>query len=432
MKYYLAIDLGASSGRAIVGHKENGEILCEEIYRFANEMIDGPDGLVWDYDIIFEEIKIGIRKAFSLYPISSIAIDTWGVDYVLMDNDKPIKPFYAYRNDRVERAIDEVHNILSFKELYRRTGVQFEPFNTIYQLYDDYKKGRLETASDILMVPQYFSFLLTGIKSYEYTECSTSGLLNCFKKEFDEDILDKLHLNFLKGKTISKPGTVLGDLRKDLQQELGGNAKVVLCASHDTASAFESIETPGDALLLSSGTWSLLGAKLKEPETSEKSLEANYANEGGVGYITYLKNIPGMWIPNSIARKKNISYAQLDTLLSSSNYTETFDVNDPSLCAPKDMEEAVLKLLKNNKPNNDGELLASIYNSLALCYKNNIEIIKKNLNKEFHKLYIIGGGAKNTYLNNKVQQLVDLEVIPMPIEATSLGNIKMQIEAMDK
>lgn len=429
MKYYLAIDLGASSGRAIVGYVSKGEIKLKEIHRFNNGMIDSPDGLVWDYDSIFKEIKIGIKKAFALYNITSISIDTWGVDYVLMSGDKVISPFHAYRNDRVNAVIDEVHSIVPFNELYKRTGIQFANFNTIYQLYDDYKKGRLEKATDMLMVPQYFSYLLTGVKSCEYTECSTTGLLNCFTKEFDEEILAKLHLNFLKGKEIKQPGTILGCLSEEVQKEVGGNANVVLCASHDTASAFESIETPEDALLLSSGTWSLLGAKIKEPNTSEKSFETNYTNEGGVNYIRYLKNIPGMWIPNSIFRKKNIPLARFDSYLYSSNYNETFDVNDPSLVAPKDMEKAVLKLLKHNPPQTDVSLLTSIYNSLAVCYKNNIEIIEKNLNKKFKSIYIIGGGAKNAYLNDKVKELVDIEVIPMPIEATSIGNIKMQIKA---
>ena len=429
MKHYLAIDLGASSGRAIVGYVSRGKIVLEEIHRFNNGMIDSPDGLLWDYDYLFDQIKTGIKKAFSLYKIESISIDTWGVDYVLMNNNQIIGPYYAYRNTRTENIIDEVHNIIPFKDLYKKTGIQFASFNTIYQLYDDYKKGRLEKATDMLMVPQYFSYLLTGKKSYEYTECSTTGLLNCFSKEFDEEILAKLHLNFLKGKQISEPGTILGDLKEELQRELGGNAKVILCASHDTASAFESIDTPEDALLLSSGTWSLLGAKLKDPDTSDKSFESNYTNEGGVGYIRYLKNIPGMWIPNSIFRKKNISLARFDTFLYSASYLETFDVNDPSLVAPKDMEKAVLKLLNNNPPKTDVSLLVSIYNSLALCYKNNIEIIQNNLGRKFKELYIIGGGAKNAYLNDKVKELVNIKVIPMPIEATSIGNIKIQIKS---
>lgn len=430
MKYYLAIDLGASSGRAIVGYESKGKIRCEEIHRFNNGMKDSPDGLVWDYDYLFKEIKVGIKKAFSLYNISSISIDTWGVDYVLLKGDEPIHPFYAYRNERVNAVYDEVHSIIPFVELYKKTGIQFVNFNTIYQLYDDYKKGRLEQVTDMLMVPQYFSFLLTGKKAYEYTDCSTTGLLNCFTRQFDEEILTKLHLDFLKEKKIEQPGTILGDLTPELQKELGGNAPVVLCASHDTASAFEAIDIPEDALILSSGTWSLLGAKLKEPDTSEESLKANYANEGGVGYIRYLKNIPGMWIPNSIFRKKNIPLAKFDTYLYSASYNEVFDVNDPSLTTPEDMEKAVLTLLKHNPPKTGVSLLASIYNSLAVCYKKNIEIIEKNLNKKFHSLYIIGGGAKNAYLNNKVQKLVNIKVIPMPIEATSIGNIKMQIKAI--
>ena len=273
MKYYLAIDLGATSGRHVIGHKKDDEIVLEEVHRFKTQMDELKDGLVWDIPRIFEEIKIGIKKAFQKYPkIESLAIDSWAVDYVLMDNDKEIPPYYAYRNERNNRSVQKLHKIIPFKELYERTGIQHLPFNTIYQLYDDSLKGRLVKATDYLMIPSYFSYKLTGVKTHEYTNESSTALLNPYKKEYDLDLIDKLSLPRKLFGSIDEPGKVIGTLKDDIKKEVGGNTKVILCASHDTASAFESVDTGSDSIIISSGTWSLLGIKSKSPIINEKSL----------------------------------------------------------------------------------------------------------------------------------------------------------------
>lgn len=429
MKYYLAIDLGATSGRHVIGYQENGEFVLKEIHRFKTEMDDSKDGLVWDIPRIYNEIKIGIKKAFELYPkIVSISIDTWGVDYVLMNKDKEIPPYYAYRNERCQKSMQKVHEIVKFADIYQKTGIQLAAFNTLYQLYDDLKKDRLGKATDYLMLPSYFIYKLTGIKTHEYTNESTGSLLDAKTGKYDYELLDKLGLPRKLFTDIQKPGDEVGELLPEIQKEVGGNAKVILCASHDTGSAFESVNIDDESIILSSGTWSLLGIKTKEPIISEDSLAANYTNEGGVGYIRFLKNIMGMYLANRVLEETGLNFKTVDSLIFSSDYKETFDVNEKSLNAPKKMKEAILGLLKDNHPSNDIDLFASIYRSQASCYKRAIDELEKITNKKFKKIYIIGGGARNIFLNNMVKEYTGLKVIPMPMEATALGNIKIQMK----
>lgn len=431
-KYFLAIDLGASSGRHVIGYESNGTIVLKEVHRFITGMDDSENDKVWNLDRIFNEIKTGIKKAFSLYPkIESLAIDTWGVDYVLMNGDEEIRPFYAYRNSRLEEASKKLHEIVSFEELYKATGIQFASFNTIYQLFDDLNKGRLENATDYLMLPSYFTYKLTGIKTHEYTNETTGALIDPYTKDYCYEIIDKLGLPRKLFTKISKPGDCVGELSSDIQKEVGGNTKVILCASHDTGSAFESVEVEEDSIILSSGTWSLLGIKSKDPIVSDKSYLANYTNEGGVGYVRVLKNIMGMWIVNEIRKDVSYSFDFLAKNLPTSIYKETFDVNDKSLLAPKSMKEAVLKLLENNPPSNDVDLFASVYHSLALCYKNAINELEGITNKTYKKIYVLGGGAKNKYLNKLIENYTQKEVVAKPIEATCLGNLKIQMKVSE-
>lgn len=430
MKYYLAIDLGASSGRHIVGHVENNEIILDEVYRFPTGMSESNQGLIWETDRLFNEIKNGIKEAFKKYPsIESLAIDTWGVDYVLLNDDKDIKPHFAYRNDRVNLRVDEVHKLIPFESLYASTGIQFASFNTIYQLYDDLKKERLRKATDFLFLPQYFVYLLTGIKKHEYTEATTSGLINVQTKQYDVNIIKNLGLPIKIFKECELPGTFVGYLKDSISQEVGGQLKVVLAPSHDTACAFEAIETEDDAAFLSSGTWSLLGYKLKKANTSDESYQANFTNEGGVGYIRYLKNIMGMWIPNQIQKVVKCSIQEMIEEAIASSYCEVFDVNDPSLTSPKDMKVAIFKLLKHNPPKTDGDLFNSIYYSLAESYNQTLKDLEYCLKIKINTLYIVGGGSKNQYLNELTEKITGKKVIAMPIEATAIGNIKTQIKA---
>ncbi len=432
MKYFPAIDIGASSGRHIVGCVNGDKMQLDEVFRFPNGMKQTPQGLVWDMDEIFSYVKQGIKIALQKYPnITSLAIDTWGVDYVLMRGDNAVLPCFAYRNERTAEAITQVHNIVPFKDLYSKTGIQFQTFNTIYQLYKDKLDGRLEGVTDFLMIPEYLSYLLTGVKKHEFTDASTGGLVNATTRQYDLDIVSALNLPQNIFNHLDMPQTIVGAFKQDVANEVGGQTTVVLCASHDTASAYEAIDCPQNSVLLSSGTWSLIGAKLPTANTSEKSCLSNFSNEGGVGYVRYLKNIMGMWLINQVQKKKGIAITEIVRQAQNSTYCETFDANDPSLMSPLDMETAIKNLLAENPPKTDGDLYASIYHSLALSYKNAVNEMEKNLNQAFDSIYIVGGGAKNEFLNKLTRQYTGKNVVAMPIEATAIGNIKSQIKCFN-
>lgn len=438
MKYCLAIDIGASSGRHIVGWRGEGGIETMEVYRFENgaEEVDGH--LVWDIEKLFREVKLGIREAFRKFPIiESLSIDTWGVDYVLMRGEKAVMPVYAYRDARVDGVIDEVHSIIPFEELYEITGTQFHKFNTIYQLYADKKAGRLEGVTDFLMIPEYLMYRLTGVKKKEYTEASTAELVNAETGRFDESIFARLGLPPCLMGELSQPGTYVGDLTDEVVREVEGRCKVVLCATHDTASAVEAIEMDTDAPYVSSGTWSLLGVKTEKPLTDARSRDSGYTNEGGVGYIRYLKNITGMWIIQSLRREMcpNTPYGDIAYMASKSDYKELFDVNDDVFTAPKSMKAAIYDYLASRgkpTPKTDADYFNSAYHSLADGYRAAIEDLRGNVGKTYSEIYIVGGGAKNAYLNELTEMYTKLRVIALPIEATAIGNLKIQLELTEE
>ena len=428
---FLAIDIGASSGRHIVGWMDGGRIHTEEVYRFPNcvQRVDGH--LEWDIDGIFAHVKQGIRAAFARYPqIKSLSIDTWAVDYVLLKKDEPIYPVYAYRDSRTQAVLDEVHGIVPFETLYARTGIQFQPFNTVYQLYADKKTGRLAQADDFLMIPEYLLWRLCGVKAREYTNATSTGLVNAQTRQYDPEILHALGLPESMFPQLSVPGTVLGGLKPDIAAEVGGQTTVVLCATHDTASAVEGIPMEqGEAPFLSSGTWSLLGVKLAQPVTTPESCKANFTNEGGVGYIRYLKNIMGLWIIQCVQKQLGISFAEMVELAATSTYTRVFDVNDSRFSAPQDMRAEICAALVETgaAPVTDADLINSVYHSLAYCYGEAYREMEAVTGQHWDKLYIAGGGAKNAPLNELTAQYTGKQVVALPIEATAIGNLKIQM-----
>ena len=275
-KYYLAIDLGASSGRHIIGKNVNGEIVMEEVHRFKNGVKEENGHLVWDIDNLYSEIIAGLKIAFSKYPnIESLAIDSWGVDYALIKGDETVLPIYAYRDSRTEEPIKIVHEIFSENKLFEKTGIAYQPYNTIYQLYSDKMMGRLDGVTDFLHIPEYLNFLLTGKKKKEYTMASTTGLVNATTRQFDSEIISALGLNKQLFPELLEGGEIVGDLKEEIQKEVGGNLKVKLCLSHDTASAFFTAKTLGDenSVYISSGTWSLLGTHESVLHNDVKSKE---------------------------------------------------------------------------------------------------------------------------------------------------------------
>ncbi len=432
MKYYLAIDIGASSGRHIIGWKEDGKLCTDEVYRFPNGVKEVDGHLTWDIDGLYESVVAGIRRAFEKYHrIESVSIDTWGVDYVLLNGDKEIYPCYAYRDDRTKERIPEVHALISFERLYEKTGIQFQPFNTIYQLYDDLKKGRLENATDFLMIPEYLSYKLTGVKKKEYTNATTMGTLNADMGTFDGEIIEKLGLPKMLFKELSQPGTLVGNLKEDIAKEVGGNMKVVLCASHDTGSAVEGILMEGDQPYISSGTWSLLGVKVPKAITDEGSRKANYSNEGGVGYIRYQKNIMGMWVVNELKKELAADMGISDVVQNAekSTFDRTVDVNAEAFLAPESMKGAFDEALAGGElPQTTADYFNCAFKSLAKSYKQAIAELENNTGRKYERLYIVGGGAKNGYLNALTERECNIKVVALPIEATAIGNLKIQME----
>ena len=421
MKVYLAIDIGASSGRHIVGWREDGELKTREVYRFPNGVAERDGHLTWDIAALEGHVKAGIDEALKLYPgIESLSIDTWGVDYVLMNKDQPILPCYAYRDGRTETVIPQVHEKIAFSELYRRTGIQYQPFNTIYQLYADKLAGRLDQACGFLMIPEYLMYTLCGVKSHEYTNATTGGMVNAETGAYDDGIIAALDLPKAFFKPLQQPGTVIGQYK---------GIKVVLCATHDTGSAVEGIPMEGDELYISSGTWSLLGVKTPKPLTDEASRAANYSNEGGVGYNRYQKNLMGMWLANRLRAElcPDKPWNEITAEAEEKHFDHFVDVNDPIFLAPESMKAAFDQKLPH-PPKCAMGYFRCAYRSLAQGYKQAIDEIERNTDKTYDKLYIVGGGAKNQYLNRLTEEATGKRVVALPIEATALGNLKIQME----
>lgn len=427
---YLAIDIGASSGRHIVGRLEKGELTMREVYRFPNGVKEENGHLVWDVEALFHHVLVGIREAFKAYPeIESLSIDTWGVDYVLLKGGETVLPVYAYRDNRTAAAISKVHEKMPFSELYRRTGCQFQPFNTLYQLYADKEEGRLEGVTDLLMIPEYLLYRLCGVKAREYTNATTTGMVHALTGEFDPEILDALGYPKHLFPKLNKPGTVLESLLPEIREQVGGNCKVVLCATHDTASAVEGIPMEGNQPYISSGTWSLLGVKTPKPLTDENSEKANYSNEGGVIYNRYQKNIMGMWLVNELKRDicPEMTFPEIVKAAEESTCDCLVDANAPEFLSPKSMKTA-FDTATGRALLTVGDYFRCAYRSLAVSYQAALAELEANTGTTYERLYIVGGGAKNAFLNRLTEEASGKKVMALPIEATALGNLKIQTE----
>ena len=434
MKAYLAVDIGASSGRHIVGWVEDGELRTEEIYRFPNGMDEVDGHLTWDTDRLVREVKEGLRLSLEKYPdLVSMSVDTWGVDYVLMRGDTEVKPAYAYRDSRTEESIPEVHKIIPYEEFYSRTGIQFNTFNTVYQLYHDKMTGRLDGVTDFLMMPEYIMYKLTGVKKKEFTNATTGALINDDSLKVDGEIIERLGLPKSFITEVCMPGETVGRLTPETRAEVGGDIEVVLCATHDTASAVEAIPMVTDSPYISSGTWSLLGVKTPRPLTDGKSRESGYSNEGGVGYNRYQINITGMWIIQCLRAElcPDKSYVDIARLASTSKFEGIFDVNDRAFLAPRSMKDAIARYFSDSgeaTPACDADYFNSAYHSLGYGYKEAITDLEENTGRSYSHVYIVGGGAKNAYLNGLTEKYTSKRVVALPIEATAIGNLRVQMK----
>ena len=429
MTYYLAIDIGASSGRHILAHIENGKLLLEEIYRFENNLEVTEDGLVWNIENLFQYVLLGIKRCNEIGKIpKSLAIDTWGVDYVLLDeNKKELTPCFCYRDSRTKGIADEVEHRNPAQELYARTGIQKQNFNTLYQLYADKKSGKLNKAKYFLMMPEYLSFKLTDEIKNEYTNATTTGLVNAKSKAWDDDIISSLGLPAELFQRLNMPCSVIGEFSKEIQSKVGFNSTVVFAPSHDTASAVCACPMGDNDLYISSGTWSLIGTEIKEPILTDRAMLSNFTNEGGIDYrFRFLKNYMGMWLFQNFRRNlnKSMTYDEMMELAKACGCYKYFDVNASLLVAPHNMIDAVSKLIGND---NLATILNSAYHSLAKSYASAVSEIEEITGKNITAIHIVGGGCQDAYLNRLTKEYTGKIVTAGPVEATATGNIVSQI-----
>ncbi|MDE7095775.1 MAG: rhamnulokinase, partial [Anaeroplasmataceae bacterium] len=408
---------------------EDGILKTEEIYRFPNEMETKNNHLFWNTKKLFEEIKKGLKQARIIGKIPSyIGIDTWAVDYALLDEqDTLMGDVYAYRDHRTEKTLDEVQKRISFEACYEKTGIQYQPFNTIYQLYEDKLSGKLENAKCMLMLPDYFNFLLTGVKKQEYTNATSTGLVNAKTHSWDLNIIEALEFNPKLFRKLSEPGELVGELLEKIQTEIGYNAKVILPATHDTASAVLASPIKNQSPYISSGTWSLLGIEQEVAKTDTASLQANYSNEGSINYqFRYQKNIMGLWLLQNVRHELgDISFPELANMARKHSFIGTIDVNHSRFLAPQNMMEEIRKAI--GVPLEDSEVVKVIYDSLANSYKEALLELERNTGKTYDKLHIFGGGCQDKYLNELTSKITHKTLVVGPVEATSIGNLIMQM-----
>lgn len=437
-QYYLAVDIGASSGRHVLGHVKDGKILTEEVYRFDNGMSMKNGHLCWDAEGLFREIKEGMRRCREAGKIPvSMGIDTWAVDFVLLDQeDRIIGDAVGYRDGRTEGMDQLVAERITPEELYGRTGIQKQSFNTIYQL-QAIKKERpedLEQARSLLMIPDYFHFLLTGRKLQEYTNATTTQLAEPNGGAWDRELIQRLDYPDRLFQELSMPGTFVGNLREEVQREVGFDCQVVLPATHDTASAVLAVPSKEEHILyISSGTWSLMGTELPEAICTEEGRRANFTNEGGYGRrFRFLKNIMGLWMIQS-ARKElapGLSFGEICEMASKETISSLVDCNDQCFLAPESMTEAVQEFCRRTGqavPQGIGQVGAVIYNSLAACYGETAREIEELTGIHFSSIHIVGGGANAEYLNRLTARETGKTVYAGPSEATAIGNLAAQM-----
>ena len=433
--YYLAIDIGASSGRHILGSVENGKLELEEVYRFPNGTTEKNGHQCWDHEGLFRNIVNGLIRCKEIGKIPSyLGIDTWGVDFLLLDKEgKVIGDSVGYRDSRTNDIDTEVYKYVPEDELYARTGIQKQLYNTVYQLMALKKQApeQLEAAESFLMMPDYLGYRLTGVKHQEYTNATTAQLVNIKTGEWDLEMIEKLgYPTKLFGK-LSMPGETLGKLRPEIAEEIGYDLTVIHPASHDTGSAVLAVPTNSDnAVYISSGTWSLMGIEMLAPDSSERAMAHNFTNEGGVEHrFRFLKNIMGLWIIQSIRRELGgkYSFAELCDMATALGDTEyRINVNDQRFLAPKSMMAAINEACGTTDMPLD-HMLCCVYHSLAECYAQTIAEIAKVSGKKLEALHIIGGGSKDDYLNELTAKALDIPVYTGPTEATAIGNLLAQM-----
>jgi len=441
MNIYLAIDIGASSGRHIAAWLEEGRIQTREVYRFPNggSMVNGH--LCWDIEGLESHVIAGLKaaKEQGLTPVS-IGIDTWGVDFVLLDAEgKRLGDAVAYRDSRTDGMDTELEKVLPFPMHYGLCGIAKQPFNTVYQMMAVVKEHPeyVEQVADFLMMPEYLGYILTGQKAHEWTNCTTGALCNAATGTWSETIVTAAGLpEKWFGTPIRQPGRALGQLKPEIAAQVGYDAQVTLVATHDTGSAYMAVPAKDDgAAFLSSGTWSLLGTETLAPVTGADALNAGFTNEGGYGRTTrFLKNIMGMWMLQCIHKEidKAHSFAEMADMAGKSTYPAYIDAADNRFLAPASMLEEVKAALKDAgapEPADLSDILRAVTMGLAVCYDKSIKEMSEITGKAFTSINIVGGGSANVVLNQMTADVTGLPVYAGPTEGTALGNLAAQMIA---
>ncbi|MBN1986519.1 MAG: rhamnulokinase [Prolixibacteraceae bacterium] len=445
-QYFLAFDLGASSGRAILGILENKKLNLVEVHRFKNQMLHIHGTWYWNIFSLFDELKTGLKKCIADFNIQpgSIGTDTWGVDYALLNKEgHAVGLPFAYRDHRTDKSMEEFFKLMPPKETYLLSGIQFLQFNSLFQLFSSVqtKYSGLSIAENLLFTPDFLNYLFTGEKKIEYTIASTSQLLTPGKAEWEPRLFKAAAIPIKLMGEIVQPGTEIGKLLPEIQAETGcREIPCIAVASHDTASAVVSVPAKGENwAYLSSGTWSLLGIESPEPLVSEKTLEMNFTNEGGVeGTTRFLKNIMGMWLIQECKRiwdeEKELGWQEIVDLSNGAQSFRCFiNPDDPGFLNPGNMPGAIQDYCKKTGqfvPQTKGEIARCIYDSLVLKYKFTIKQVESVTGKKIEKLHIIGGGANNKMLNQLTADALGIPVFAGPTEATAIGNIMIQAKAM--
>ncbi|MGB6546893.1 MAG: rhamnulokinase family protein [Candidatus Acidiferrales bacterium] len=440
----LAFDLGAESGRAIIGRVRSGKLSIDELRRFRNEPVRYAGTLHWDAPRLWHEMQAALSALAAADPVDSIAVDTWGVDYALLgENGVLLENPYHYRDARTDGVMQRVQKQLTPEFIYRITGIQFLPFNTLYQLAAAAERTPqlLALAQHFVTMPDLFHFWMTGKATCEYTNASTTQFLDIHKRAWSTELLGKLNIptHFLT--PLVEAGAVLGPLLPELRARASdalARTVVVAPACHDTGSAFAAVHSGGRTALLSSGTWSLLGAESPKPVVSDEALKLNFTNEGGVfGTVRILKNITGMWLLESCRRswaaKHSQEFAHSDLLAEAAAaepLQHLFDPDDPSFSHPPDMPAAIDAFCERTsqpKPAHPGAYARAILESLALKYRVVLESLETLTGTKFEELRIVGGGCQNDLLNQFAADATSHRVVAGPVEATALGNVAIQL-----
>lgn len=444
---FLAFDLGAESGRAIVGTLRDGRLTLDEVYRFPNEPVRVLDNLYWDALRLFHEIKRGLRLAVARYgrDIQSIGIDTWGVDFALLgEKDILLSNPYHYRDSRTQGVMEEAFKRVPQDKIFYRTGIQFMPINSLYQLlaYRLQQPSLLAQAKAFLMMPDLFNFFLTGQKASEFTIATTTQMYDPRKREWARELLTSLEIPSSILPEIHPPGTILGTLLPQVAKETGAReVPVIAPASHDTASAVAAVpaQTP-DYLYISSGTWSLVGVEAPEPVITQDTLRLNFTNEGGVGgSFRLLKNIVGLWLVQECRRAferqgEILDYTTLTQMAQEARpLVSLVDPDHPSFLNPEDMPAAIQKFCQETGqpvPQSKGEIIRCALESLALKYRWVLDRLEKVLGKRLQVIHIVGGGSKNELLCQFAANATGRPVLAGPVEATAMGNLLVQAMAL--